>query len=227
MWTDEYASRVYRVSIRSGGELVFQGVTRRRELVPSPDAWDRIRAAGGPFSILVEGAVIDDDGTVTGDIAASETSVLTLAPAEDDPNGMMLFGAKLRPPHIKVGTVPLLMMNLRIDALDLEALEHRVVFRSSYGPEPTRVHPSRAEEERGGGAYGGPQGGGGYGGPQGGEGTVVRRQVDLRRGSHRTTIDMVEMTRVIEMVALKVPGHTMIRTLQKVRRPRNVCHVTR
>ena len=42
------------------------------------------------------------------------------------------------------------MMNLRIDALDLSA-EHRVVFRSSYGPEPTRVHPSRAEEERGGG----------------------------------------------------------------------------
>jgi Tol biopolymer transport system component len=163
MWSDEYASRVYKVTILSETEVLFQGVTRRRELVPSPDAWDRIRERGGVLTIRVEGAVIDADGHRTGDIAASEVTVLTIGEAADDPSGMMLFGAKLRPPHIKVGTVPLLMMNLRIDALDLEELEHRVVFRSSYGPEPTKVHPTRAESEGGGGGYGGAYGGAGPG----------------------------------------------------------------
>jgi Tol biopolymer transport system component len=42
--------------------------------------------------------------------------------------------------------VPLLMMHLRIDGFDMTRFQHRVLFRSSHGPQPTVMHPGRMED---------------------------------------------------------------------------------
>ncbi|MFT5432832.1 MAG: Tol biopolymer transport system component [Myxococcota bacterium] len=179
-WSDDAASRTYLVTLRAGNAVAFRGVTRRKELVPTADAWEQVRQAG-QATIVVQGAVIGPDGTVSGPGATSIESTVTIAPAANSPTGMLLFGAKFRPPDRPVGTVHLLQMHLRVDALDLEQLQHRVVFRSSYGPERTRMHPKRLEEDRNQGPgerksgpdpYGsspqgpGPAGPNGVGGPQ-------------------------------------------------------------
>lgn len=168
-WSDEYASRLYQVLIRKGEEVLFTAVTQRREVTPPPQVWHAVRQANGPLQIQIISALIEPDGTVHGDMVEGEESEFHIVPADESPRGMILFGAKHRPDTLTVGTMSLLEMHLRIDAVDLERFEHRVVFRSSYGPDYTRTHPDKVNEESG--ESGGPDyEGSGDKGPEGQEG---------------------------------------------------------
>ena len=149
-WSDAYASRVYHVQVMSGAEVLWDGVTRKREVIPPLAAWDQMKAAQ-KLTLRVASAGMDLDGSVAGQVSEFAESDITIAPDADNPQGMILFGAKHRPPSQPNGPVPLIMMNLRIDGMDMESLTHRVMFRSSYGPQKTQIHPGRMEEERGGG----------------------------------------------------------------------------
>jgi len=157
-WTDEYASRLYRVTIHAGDELLFTGVTAQRELTPPPQNWHDVRRASGPIRIQVTSGLVDLDGTVHGEVVDGEEASFHIVPDDESPKGMILFGAKHRPDNQKVGTISLLEMHLRIDAVDLERFEHRIVFRSSYGPDYTRTHPDRISEEGGPGPGGDEEG---------------------------------------------------------------------
>jgi len=149
LWADEYASRTYQVVLLSGEKVLFSGVTNRRELRVTTDAWGAIKAAGGPITIRVSGGLVQPDGKVADDIASSEETTMTVAPDSENPTGMLLFGAKHRPARQPTGTVPLMMMHLRIDGFDFAQQQRRVLFRSSTGPQPTKMHPTRVDAERG------------------------------------------------------------------------------
>lgn len=150
-WKDEYASRLYRVDVRAGGALLFSAVTREREIRVPEDLWSRARSAAVPIELTVTSGLLAGD-TIAPDTGVSEPASIEIAPATDDPTGMILFGQKLRPADRPTGTVPLLNMHLRLDGLDLDAMRkapgaapvRKVMFRSSTGPEPTKYHPERA-----------------------------------------------------------------------------------
>lgn len=186
-WTDEYASRIYYVTVLRGEALLFSGVTRRRELRPTPEAWAAVRASSssspGPVTVRIASGLVEPDGVVLGELSVSDDASFTVAPEAESPTGMILFGAKHRPAAAGPGTVPLLMMHLRIDGFDVVRQEHRVLFRSSYGPEPTRAHPGR-REEMGGRDHEreGADGPDGRGGPDDRRGPDERRGPDDRGG---------------------------------------------
>ena len=173
-WSDALPGRLYRVVVKSGESVLFEGVTRERELTPSAAAWDamKTKAAGADLTVVVHGAVVGANGALI-QVGRSTESHFRLATYEERPTGMMLFGQKHRPAGQEVGHVPLLMMHLRIDGYDLEQQQHRVIFRSSYGPQATQVHPERTEEMGGGPEGGGPEGG--FHGPDGPGGDEITR----------------------------------------------------
>ncbi len=152
LWTDEYASRVYRVEVREGGEgaVLWTAYTQGREVTPPLEAWTAWKARTTRLGVTVTSAGVEPDGRVISSALVSSPAIFTIAPVAESPQGMLLFGMKHRPANRPIGTVSLLEMHLRIDALDLEHMEHRVVFRSSSGPEPTVIHPGRREQERAG-----------------------------------------------------------------------------
>ncbi len=148
-WKDEYASRTYEVVLSGPGDrVVFRGITTERELRPPAATWDTVRASPGVYSWRVRGALVDPAGRVIGEASSSESAQLTVAPKAENPTGLILFGQKLRPPERPTGTVPLLMMHLEVQALDLERMEHRGFFRSSTGHARTVRHPERARRDQ-------------------------------------------------------------------------------
>lgn len=171
-WSEHRPGRIFMVQVARDGEVLYRSVTRRLEDRPAPAAWNRIRATPGEVTISVIAGRVEPDGRTAGPLERGPTATLRIAAAAEDPTGMILFGAKHRPAGKSVGAVPLLMMHLRVDGYDMKTFQRRVVFRSSYGPEPTRMHPERLKMEQGDerGRPGGRPGGGPAekgGGPEG------------------------------------------------------------
>ncbi|HIN85370.1 MAG TPA: hypothetical protein EYN06_02735 [Myxococcales bacterium] len=153
-WSDQRTGRLYRVVVKSGDTVLFRGVTDKHEIHPHSESWDTLKSAGGRLDIEISSARVAPNGQIQSDVTTDTSSKFTLAPEADNPTGMLLFGAKHRPADKPLGTVSLLTMHLQIEGLDLEKMEHRILFRSSEGPQPTQVHPGRMERERGGGRPG-------------------------------------------------------------------------
>lgn len=146
-WTTPQTGVLHKVIITRKEEVLFEGFSRSTTLTPPKAIWDNVRRQPGKISLKVISAQVSATGTIQKKVTESAEAQLTIANKNEDPTGMVLFGSKHRPESQPTGMVPLLMMHLRIDGFDLSTFQHRVVFRSSYGPEPTVMHPGRMAQE--------------------------------------------------------------------------------